>query len=280
MRASLRSITQADGVVISTDEFGAILDGQRQRFLRTFGAFDEKRWRQPTRCSRWDAHMVFRHLTDAAEVHLSGLTRVPARFLVDGGFDPNVTPGMWLAHSEEESPEATLQRYDRATRSIFDYAVAELPEQSDLTVTGPYGTAHWSTITTHILWDAWLHERDILLCDPTAAPVSDMSGTVDERRLVGMYASLMATLPALMARTPVQGTIALNDVAPVWVRFGGTGGAVEVHETPAGTDPEFEGDLFMVVDSLAGRGQPLHEVLTGPSDIVGSLAAFGEFLQG
>jgi hypothetical protein len=276
---SLVSITQTAGLSIEPAEFEATLDAQRQRFCSTFGAFDIEQWMRPTRCSAWDAHTVFRHLTDAAEVHLSGFTGVRPPFVVDRAFDPNVTPALWLAYSDGETPEATLERYDRAARAIREYAVAELPKASTRTVYGPYGKAHWSTITTHILWDAWLHERDILMHSASPPPPADLSGTADERKLVGLYAVLMGTIPSVLKGAALQGTVALDGQTKVWARFGSSTGQVEVHETAPTDSTDVTGDLLAVVDSLAGRGRPVAEVTSGSSAIIDSYTALATLLQ-
>jgi hypothetical protein len=276
----VREISQSNGVSIDAEELGTILDGQRRRFLSTFGSFGNERWQEPTRCSSWDSHTVFRHLTDAAELHSCGFTGAKSRFALHERFDPNVTPGKWLALSEDESPEETLERYDRATRTVREHAVAELSQQTDRTGYGPYGKAHWSTITTHVAWDAWLHERDILLNDSNAVPPAGISGDTVERRLIGMYAVLMATVPGVLTRAPLQGTVRLHDGGPLWVRLGGPSGAVEVHESPELTEPDMDGELIDVADSLAGRGQPLTDVLDGPTSLVDSFAALGTILSG
>ncbi|NNE72130.1 MAG: DUF664 domain-containing protein [Acidimicrobiales bacterium] len=275
MSEPLWSIHQTEGVRVPIDDFEAILDGQRARFAAVFGDLDADRWRSGTRCSDWNAHTVMRHLTDAVEVHLSGFTGVAPDFVEPSkGFDPQVTPDEWLTASAGESPAATLDRYDRAARAIREHALADYRAGVHRIATGPYGPAHWSVITVHILWDAWLHERDVFLVDGEVAPPS-ISGSASERTLVALYSTLMATVPGHRVGRPLAGTIELEADRPVWARFGGEQGALEVAELEAGPAPDLRGVLPDVIDSIGGRGRPLAEVLSGPPAMVESMAILG-----
>lgn len=275
MRDHLR-ISQADGLRLSPEELEVVLGGQRQRFLDTFGSFGADRWAAATRCTGWDAHTTFRHMTDAAELHASGYTGEAPSFAGAGGdFNPQTTPDVWLAFSADESPADTLERYRTASEIVVERAVAEHTSGSQRIAGAPYGEAHWSTMLVHILWDAWLHERDIVLADQAAAPIAYGA---TEAQLAALYAVLMTTVPFLRIDGELSGTIRLDqqDGIPVHVRFGGSADGVGVEQIDA-TDTDVFGDLLPTADALGGRGA-VQDVLSGDAEIAEKMSYVGMFI--
>lgn len=277
MDAKRWAIHQRTGVSIPPDVFASILGEQRARFLETFGAFDDDRWSQPSRCGDWDAHTVFRHLTDAAEMQAAGFTGEPPAFAKPmSDFDPQTTPDEWLAHSANETPAETLTRYGRASLVACEAASAAFAAGNDRESGGPYGPAHWSVVTVHVLWDAWIHERDILLADG-GEPIG-VSGSVAEQRLTTMYGALMTAVPGVKFGMPLAATMTLDhgDAPLFHLDVHGDAGELAVVEVGELDAPDLRGDLLAFADSLGGRGEPLVDVLTGPADLVGGMAILGQ----
>lgn len=269
----LLRISQNEGLRIAPAQFGEILRGHATRLVENFTKFDADRWAAPTRCSDWDAHTTFRHLADTAEGRLSGFTGEELAFMSNEGFDPQSTPDLWLGHSADDTPQETLARFGPASATGIDHIERELEAGNPRVADGPYGPAHWSTVSVHVLWDAWLHERDIVCVDPD---VTDCGDPDAERRLVALYGVLMGTVPLLRLNDPISGTIRLDGERPLTARFGGEGEAL-VEEIDPDTDADVYGELLPVVDALAGRGS-LHDVLSGTPELVEKLSYLGAFI--
>lgn len=118
---------------------------------------------------------------------------------------------------------------------------------------GPYGPVHWIVLVAHVLWDGWLHVRDI----------GGHSSTHVEDGVVALYALLIASVPARYGGFPLEVSLDLTGsdghhllaaVAPghVTVRVG----------VPTGTE-DLRGELGPVADALSGRDPALDRVLHG-----------------
>lgn len=269
MSAALR-IDQVDGIAVDPHQLGDAVRSQAARFIERFGAFDDARWTAPTRCTEWDAHTTFRHLADAVELHLTGFTGEDPPFVDDEPFNPQTTPDRWLAASAGESPSATLDRYEAAASKLADRIVDALDAGDDRIADGPYGEAHWSAITCHIMWDAWIHEGDILAGNGERAPMVDDL----ELQIVSMYGVLMTTVPMLRLGNMMQGVIRLEGDQPLVVRFGDAADHVSVRRVDDDTPADVWGTHVPVVDALAGRGD-LASVLNGDAELVEALAFLG-----
>jgi hypothetical protein len=199
---------------------------------------------------------VVRHLVDVANMN-NALLRGEEPRNKGGRIDPRNDPGRWLEASRGQSPPETLAAFEKMAeeeRSIYEQHVLD---GSDELLPGPYGPLHWSSFGAHLFWDAWLHERDIVLPlglepDPSLA----------ENRLAALYGLTIASV----APTFIGSTVKL----PVEV----TGAAAGVYEiaaiTPERICVEFRGgnarpamraDLGTLLDSLAGRGPDVGEVV-------------------
>lgn len=122
---------------------------------------------------------------------------------------------------------------------------------------GPYGPVHWTVLVAHVLWDGWLHVRD----------VGARSSTPVEDSVVALYALLIASVPARIAGFPLDVSVDLTGsdrrhlvgvVAPghVTLRVGRSTGTEDLR-----------GELGPVADALSGRGPDLDQVLHGDSAV-------------
>ncbi|MFI8003580.1 hypothetical protein [Streptomyces sp. NPDC086010] len=136
------------------------------------------------------------------------------------------------------------------------------------TVSGPLRrTLHWSVSSLHSLWDAWMHERDIML--PLGAVPAY---TATDLRLASMYGLLGASAPAGWSGDHVRTTVLLErspdgcyEIAPT------STGSTRV-SIAQGDDAELRGPVGEVLDSLAGRGAEPHEVFGVSTPAVSKLA--------
>ena len=91
----------------------------------------------------------------------SGLNGEPTRFL--DGFDPKATPAALVDAVRDESIDGALATY-LAANEAFCAMIEALDNDAWSTIAeSPAGHVDLTAIAHHALWDAWVHERDILL---------------------------------------------------------------------------------------------------------------------
>jgi DinB family protein len=266
--AGLWRIHTIEGPSLRADELVGVLEVHHTRTLALWGSLTADQWSQPSRNQAWTIHETARHAADALEVGTARLTDIASPLRLDG-FDPNTTPDEWLARSDGETPADTIDRYFSTARQSR-VGVAERMARGDNSVTGaPYGEAHWATLVVHLLWDSWLHERDI------AFPLGlDAPSTPDEQRLVGLYAVLMALVPLQGADPAAEHHLALGGDIDSTIRGRTDGGGIDVREV---SEPcEMGADAPALIDSLSGRGTPITELIP---EIPEPLTLFAAYLS-
>lgn len=204
---------------------------------------------------------------------------------------PPDSPGQLAVSLAGEAPRDTLAVFEDATAELLAEVDRHLGAAAD--VQWLYGPVPWSIAALHVFWDAWVHERDILI--PLGQP---QDSPAVESRAAATYGLLMAALPTLAVGRSLDETVVLA----------GDGGGVfrlEAHGdmqsgrqfTMAGypaegtiwitvddghsTGREAEllgGTLINVVDSLVGREPELTEALQGPPERVQRLSMLRAFM--
>lgn len=242
---------------------------QRSMFIDTVSGFVPAAWQAESRCTEWSVHEVVRHVRDVAAVHVERLGGPRAVFDTRGTFHPATTPATWLAASDGESPADTLRELISLVEEEDRLLTQKVERNPSETMPGPLRRAlHWSVFSLHTLWDAWIHERDIML--PLGlAPDHSATGL----RLATMYGLLSAAAPASWSGDHVQTTVLL-DGSPDgrYEVFPTSAGITRVSVAPLGTVAELRGPVGEVLDSLAGRGPELHEVFGVSTPSVTKLA--------
>ncbi len=230
----------------------------RHRLVQLTERLQPAHWRLASRCELWSVHDVLRHVRDACRLHVRQLHSEGASVL-EPGFDARLTPQRWLEQTTGESPEATAR--DLRTLAAEEAAglAARTAAPRDEAVMGPYGPVHWTVLTTHVFWDAWVHARD----------VTEMLGWEDESTAVEeevavTYALLIASMPAALNGHAFRATLDLT---------GGDGRSHHAMVEPARVSlhsgdraqggAQLCGRVGPVVDALAGRGPELPAVLDG-----------------
>ena len=135
---------------------GHLLDvfgGQRQRFVAVLRGFGPGDWAAPTRCTAWSAHEVVRHLCDN---NMKATTIRPGDRMLDttAGYDPRITPRLWLTAPAGESPGATLDRFVATTEERLASDRARLAQGLRFDVRLPYGPMDWTVRVLHGFWDS------------------------------------------------------------------------------------------------------------------------------
>ncbi|MFF9490320.1 maleylpyruvate isomerase N-terminal domain-containing protein [Streptomyces sp. NPDC014676] len=240
---------------------------QRHRFLTTVSSWDASFWRAPTRCTLWSVHDVVRHVRDVVSLHVARLGGPPAPFPVGGPFDPATSPATWLAASEGQSPEETLDELklliDQEARLLEHKAEVNPPE----VVKGQLRrTLHWSVSSAHTFWDAWMHERDIVLCTGPE-PVYPAG----ELRAATMYGLLAAAAPAGWEGRYVRTTVALDGSPDGCYEITHADDSIRVTAASPQAGAELSGPVGEALDSLAGRGPEPREVFGSSAPAVARL---------
>lgn len=246
------------GVTAGWEQVPVAITALRARLIRVLERLQPHQWRHASRCELWTVHDVLRHLRDGCRLHAAQLRTAGASVLAPG-FDPRQTPQQWLEESANEAPEETARRLRTSFAEEAAALDARMAGERNQIVVGPYGPAHWTVLTTHVFWDAWLHARDVT----TALGWDDDSSPVEEE-VVAAYALLIASVPATRAGLGFTATVDLvgddgrHHIATV--RPGRV--SLRTGDVPA-ADADLGGEVRPVVDALAGRGAPVKTVLRG-----------------
>ncbi len=260
------SISTSDGVSLDFDELLDMLAVRDQRLVDTWQGFTPAQWDHQSRNTEWTVHQTVRHVADAMELGAAAVSGDPV--LDSNDFDPRSTPEVWLAASRSELPTTTIERFSGAStryRAGIRDRLASGDDTHDRTV---YGTAHWTVNVAHVLWDSWLHERDVLLPLGQAAPSSE-----EEERLVGLYALLMALVPSMMFEQSIASTVQLRGISLRTIEVSCEAGSLVSAEVSVGADV-IVGTMPAAIDALAGRGDAVADAIPGAPEELGMLAAF------
>jgi len=138
-----------------------VFAAQRRRLCDDLRSLSPEQWSAPSRCPGWSVQDTVRHLGDVTGAVAAGPG--DRMFDVTAGFDPRTTPRQWLAASAGESPADTLDRLATTTEKALAVARDRLARDDRFDVVLPYGPMDWTVQALHVLWDSWLHERDIFL---------------------------------------------------------------------------------------------------------------------
>ncbi|MEQ8841657.1 MAG: maleylpyruvate isomerase family mycothiol-dependent enzyme [Acidimicrobiales bacterium] len=258
-------ISTTDGVVLGHDRLTAVLTDHHQRLVETWRTFTREQWDHPSRNPEWTVHQTVRHLADALD-RGAGIVTVD-RSQGEPRFDPRSTPDEWLAASDHDSPERTIERFSSAASTYRDrvgerWAAGDTAHESTV-----YGTAHWTVNVAHLLWDSWIHERDVLL--PLGLPAVSSEA---EERVVGLYGLLMALVPSRSTGRSVVATVQLRGLGRHTIEATNEAGSLVSAEI-SDDAPAICGVLTETIDALAGRGD-VADALPGAPTELGMLAAF------
>jgi uncharacterized protein (TIGR03083 family) len=252
---------------LDPDHLLDVVGEQRRRFVAILHGFGPDDWTAPTRCEEWSAHDVVRHLCDGCGIIESG----PGDRTLDvtSGFDPRTAPDGWLAASVGEAPDDTLARLVTTTKDLLVAARRRLAEGRSFDVFLPFGAMDWTVLVLHGLWDAWIHERDIMLMRDTEYRSDDDS-------------TFYATTYGLFLAAAVASVFGGDEFREQFT-LGGVGGGVfdvDAHGSVlvTATRVTVEGpSAAAVADALAGRSsidQALPEVAPSSRAALSRVAVF------
>lgn len=232
---------------------------QRRRMADVLGTLETEQWRVASRCSGWSIQDVIAHLVGTNRFWSfsinSGLAGSPTRFLVD--FDPVTTPPLLIEPMRSLTPAEVLHDFTESIDELAD-AVGKIDITSwDLPAEAPPGHISIRAVALHALWDAWVHERDILL--PLGlAPVEE----ADEVTASLLYVAILG--PSLLAGTGARsGKLVIEAYDPT-IRFvvdAENAVVAREAETDDADVPRLTGRAVDLVEGLSAR-IPLRHDLT------------------
>jgi len=259
-------LSEKGGLNAGEEVIHGILAARRCALMNLVRSIPATAWHTPSRCSQWTVHQVVRHVRDVARIQV-------ARLQGDGNpfgrnlFDPRTSPAQWLARSEGETPGNTVDQLASLLQCEDALFSQQAGRQQLLLVPGQLRReVHWSVAVTHSLWDAWMHERDI------AVPLGLTQTPGDaEMRLMIMYSLLAAAGPAARENDHIDLALGLTGSPDHTYRIGHAGDDLYV-SVATGAQPQLSGPMDTVLDSLAGRGPELANVLGASGKAVRRLA--------
>lgn len=260
------SISTDDGLWLGEGSLVGLIAVQHRRLVDTWRTLGPAEWAHPSRNVGWSVHETARHVADGVE--RVAATVAGERDLDETDFDPLSTPAEWLGGSAGESPEATMDRLGAASMALTAGVEARLAAGDESHAPTVYGTAHWTVNVAHLLWDSWIHERDVLLPLDRPAPSTD-----EEQRLVALYGVLMALVPAVQLGLSVDLTVELRGAGARVVEATCHAGAVRSAEAPDAA-AAMSAPLPELVDALTGRGVTVADLLPDAPEELGILAAY------
>jgi len=222
---------------------------QRTRLADLLAGLDDEQWRAPTRCARWTVQDVVAHLIGTDQFWTwsiaAALAGEPTRLL--SAFDPVTTPEQMVEAVRERSTTETLDRFREGIDALAAVVTPIDDEQWSALGEAPPGHIALRAVVLHALWDAWIHERDIVL--PLGfSPVEEP----DEVILSLEYAAALS--PSFLASTGSSrsATLMIEATAPD-IAF-----AVDVGPTVVVRAASHDGDATV----LAGPAVALLEALS------------------
>lgn len=247
---------------------------QRRRFAEVLSMLSPEQWATPSRCEQWRVQDVVAHLTGTDQFWnlsvTSGLAGEPTRILAD--FDPKATPAGLVAAKRDASPTDILASFIRASEALCATFEALDDDGWTALAEAPVGHVSVTAIAHHALWDAWVHERDVLL------PLG-MTQEEEADEIVASLRYVAALSPAfgLQSSTPRADVLALEVTRPT------AGIVVRVDDHVSienGDAPEgafvLTGDAVELLDALSVR-VPLRQSV--PADREWLVAGLGEVFE-
>ena len=223
---------------------------QRRRLDAVLAGLTDEQWRTPSRCDGWTVQDVIAHLAGTNGYWqlsmAAGLAGEPTRVLV--AFDPKATPAAMVSTMQELTPAETYAQLVAGHEELYRF-VAGLDDEGWSTLAeSPSGHAPISVLAHHALWDAWIHERDVLL--PLGlVPIEEPDEILASLRYIA------ALGPAFwLAHTPdARGTLVLEVSDPDARIVVSVDGVVRVHEGDEPGDVILRGRAAHVLDQVSIR---------------------------
>jgi uncharacterized protein (TIGR03083 family) len=246
--------------IISLDSPPAAILGplvrQRRRLAAIVSEFSDEQWAHPSRCEGWSNRDVIHHLDTvngfwALSVAL-GVAGTPTEFLAT--FDPVASPAQMVNAASSLGAAQVLEQFVASNEALVT-ALESLDEAGwSALAEAPPGHISVSAVMHHALWDAWVHERDIVVplgIDPTVE--------ADEVAACLAYAAGLGPTFRLTVGATDTGTMSVVATDPDVAFTVEIGASVAIHTgRSAFADFELSGDAVDLLEALSMR-RPLQQ---------------------
>ena len=281
----LRQYYQRDGdapPVVSIDPaFAVVLEpwrAHRTRFDAELRALPLDDWSHATRCADWNVREVIGHLVVVDGFWGLTLSNVrdgaaPTSFLA--GFDPTSSTDDLVAATLPVPVSELIEQSRSATLNVA--AILDSFATDTWTNRGesPLGHLPATVIAGHMLWDSWLHERDIFEPMGTAPEIP-----ADELTAVTWFALCFGALQGGLLddpnsvgdapESPIDCTLAFDELPGRALRVQVDQGLTITAADPADAVPARTAVAF--VDACAGRGSLTDALDPLPADLAAQLS--------
>src|SRR5947209_467008 len=186
MAIDLGRLPQSEVFRIELDPAEAVAAyvAHRRRFAASVSSLDARELWSPSRCSKWSVADVLRHGCDVDR----WVRTIWAGDLPFNAFDPRVTPHEEVVEARTLSDAEIRDRYVGSSEEMAAHVANTGPEQWAQPSFSFAGPMPWWQALLHMLFDSWVHERDVLL--PLGVHVEEAE---DEVTAALMY--LLALVP-------------------------------------------------------------------------------------
>lgn len=247
---------------------GVPLTRQRRRFAALLQSLTTEQLAAQSRCADWRVQDVAVHLTGVDQYWAlsvaSGLNGKPTRFLA--GFDPKATPAAIVAAKRDASPEDVVAECVAAIEAFCGLIESLSDDGWAATVETPLGHVSVSALCHHALWDAWVHERDVVVPLGLEQEQHD-----DELAETLRYAAALSPVFGLLSASRT-GTVAFDATDPDLQVVVTVTDSVKV---TGGTAPEgalvLAGSAAELIEALSVRMPLAHDIPTEQAWLVTSL---------
>jgi uncharacterized protein (TIGR03083 family) len=224
---------------------------QRRRLADILSGLDEDQWAAPTRCDQWSVQDVISHLIGTNQFWAismaAGVAGEPTRFLAT--FDPVATPPRMVEGMRAMSSSDVLAQYVETVDALAE-VVGGLDDGSwTVPAEAPPGHVPMHAVALHALWDAWIHERDIVL------PLG-LEPVVEDDEVAGSLVYAAALGPAFLASrgSTRRGRLSVLVDDPEMSFVVEAGPIVVVNDGPVATDgPRLTGGAVTLLEGLTFR---------------------------
>lgn len=184
---------------------------QRRRLEAQLLELTDEQWRHASRCDGWSVQDVIIHLASTNAFWAMsidhGLAGDPTRFLA--AFDPVASPAELVDRAQGTPASVTLAEFVASNEALARSVDALDDAGWDMTAEAPPGHLPIRLVADHALWDAWVHERDIML------PLGlELVVDADEVRTCLHYAATLGLAFALVSGAPALGAVEVAVTAP------------------------------------------------------------------
>lgn len=253
-------------------DVGAACVRQRRRLLDVLGSLTDAQWAAPSRCDDWRVQDVAAHLAGVdpywqASI-AAGLAGTPTRVLE--GFDPKATPAMMVSATAGTAPAQTLAELRSATTALCELLESLDGDGWSTLAESPAGHVPIREVVHHALWDAWIHERDVMV--PLGlTPAEDGDEVLASLRYV---AALSPSFGLMSGAATAPASLVLEVTQPDARIVVDVTDVVRVHDgAPLTADPVvLQGRAVDLTDALSVRAPLDHDVPAEQRWLVASLA--------